>query len=802
MKFFNLFLVSGLAFSIAACDTKRNPYFSDDNAQFYVGSIKDDKVEEKTDEAGAIYGAKITFVACLKTLAGGGIPPRVKFEVQAGNDSIVSKTNKDGCIEWTEDHSFEPNQYERNLKLIRTFVSRNDYVGKVQHIIYWNNKSNKITTDIDTKTPPRGVEDPIEQTFTMGDAHITKQNADTLTTSQDGQQGVSQKNSTRLVLSGISLTRVKMNQETPFKVDRNLTLHAQHTYQVSATPKFYVKTFNNANEEVNLPGGKYKLTLVFMDDPGIDLEKLSQELNVHKTASSFNNAQSSEGKKLKLATELMLSKKELNPDQQLSDADKKKILTTVLLRHVHSTVQFIADKTAENDIEKYIDLQLKKLASLDVRTVLAVTVENISTGQKQKLKGHGVGYINSLLDAGAVTLFQSPIEADQLYNAYTVQRIQMDNLRPLDMYLQASTLQLKERALAPLDMKDLTKVEIRQAQFVGGYPFNAEFEAFLANKMDQPRKATFLRALCVKMLSVDQLKSIDTPSNAFRSNDRKGLIEKCMFKQLTNFKYYNVDVFDFVESVDDAKVSKVGKSVTETISVSRGFSLSESSSQSSSSSHDDWALFFGNLLIDGAIGTVSATNPIVGKALEIGVKAVKSLIPVSLGGEWYWASSAERSKSQTASISRGSAENLSINIDTYKITAETKRCAVITYEPWLIKYFAEQEKVQVRKGFIACAAKTIRPTYTEKYYMVTQECSEKNGTTDCASDEENKLRIMMRGEPVYQQFNEMMVNTKLNILLDPIQPDALEKQRTEWKSLMDAALMSQVFPGAFIPVMN
>ena len=813
MKFFNLFLVSGLALTIVACDTKRNPYFSDDNAQFYVGSIKDDKVEEKADDAGAIYGARITFVACLKTLAGGGIPPRVRFEVQAGQDSIVSTTNKDGCIEWTEEHEFEPNQYERNLRLIRTFVSKNDYSGKVQHTIYWNNKSNKITSDIDTKTPPRGVEDPIEQSFTMGEAHLTKQNTagavqgeDPMTSTPDGQ---AQKSSTRLVLSSINLTRVKMSQETPFKISRHLDLLAQHTYQVGAAPKFYVKTFKNANEEVNLPGGKYKITLVFMDDPGIDLEKLSSELNQYKTAGSLSQAISKESEKLKKATEVMISNKEISVDKSLTDSDKKKILTTAMLEHVHSTAQFIADKTAEHEIKKYIDLQLKKLASLDVRSVLAVTVENVSTGQKQKLKGHGLGYINNLIDAGEVTLFQSPIEADQLYNAYTIERIQRENRSPLDLYLNNSRLALKERALVPMDLNNLSETDLQQNLFPTSYPFNKELEGFLSNTLDKNRKTMFMRALCVKMFSTEQTKVLDVTKNIPFGQNRQSWIDNCLFNQRIQMKYFDVQFFDFVESVDNSKVVKSGKSVSEKIEISRGFELNHSETQSGSVDH--WSAILANYATDKVLGLAAGLSPVPGTAAALNY--AKNYFPVVLGNDWYWAHTMQKSKSQQVGISRSSSESLSVNIDTYKINVETRRCAKVTYEPWVEKRFESALNIKLRQGFIACSTKPAVRQYTERFYMVTQQCSEANGTTDCASGEENGLRIMLRGEHIYRQFNQIMVDSNLRILLDPMGPeilkkkpdvwngDVLEKQRNDWiRDLTgETAKIKQVFPGTLIP---
>ena len=827
MKFFNLLVLSALSTTLLiSCDTKRSPYVGDEDAQFFIGSVdgktetKHRNSEKKPDQT------QITFTACLKTLAGGGIPNGLSFDIQTGSEKQSSKTNQDGCITWIEIHRFNPAVYERNLRLTRTIQSRNDYAGKRSLTIYWNPRTNALANNLQNDLVPVRTEDPVENTFRMSDATLTKQSkageissTDGTVSSSDGTgipgQDVEVEGTnpnelqTRLVLSSIELTHVKLNQEAPFKVDKNLTLYSQHTYQVSAAPKYYVNTIDNPDEEVNPPGGKYKITLVFMDDPRIDLEKLSSEIAQHASVESLNKSTSIEGRQLKLAAQVLISNKELAVNGVLTAATKKQLLNKALISHVHATAQFIADKKAEQDIEKYVDIHLKKLASLDVRSVLAVTVENISTDQTQKLKGHGIGYVNNLLEPGSVTLLQSPIEADSLYNEYVTTENDKEKIKPLDLFVQASNAQLKERALAPLDKNTIPRAQLNNPMlFKTDYPFNQEFETFLNNGQTPQTRALFVRALCYKLFMLEELKPLDAKKGWFENETRNSWVQRCQMEQSFRMKYYNVQVVDFVESVDDAKVTKVGQSVKEDIKISRSFEKSDSTSQSqghkseTSIAHQDWKMMLGNFLVDGVLAAVTVANPLAGAALTTGLNFAKEHFPISSGGSFYYSTAVESSQSTSEGISREISQAISINIDTFKINVETRRCALITYEPWVEKVMNDIHHLKLRKGFIACAAKTAKPTYYEKYYMVTQDCSEKNGTTDCTSGEENQLRMVLRGETKYKQFNEMVKNTKLSIFLDPVDSELLEQQRMKWAKMMDSIMTSQVFPGAIVPVMK
>ncbi len=831
MKFFNLillFLISTIFLS--ACDTKRNPYFGDDDAQFYLGSIElKSTVNAHFNSDGEVDRKEINLIACLKNLSGGALPPKLKFEILAGNQSLSRITDKNGCLEWKESHGFDPKSDYKNLKLVRTFNSKSDYNGKRTQEIYWSPHTGSLVNNIDSKAQPQNTEDPLEIGFETGDITLTHQsvnrsNSDSATpnpnnsaTTGSGSDlaipaetnletsnspALVSQNQTRLVLTSVDLTHLKLNQGTPFSVDQNLTLYAKHTYQFSASPKFYVKSFDNLNSEQNPPAGKYKITLAFMDDPQFDLEKLALELNQNQTLEDLNKNSTSEGKRLHIATQMLASKKEISVNGKLSATDKKKILAKSILSHVHTTTQFVADKNAEQAIIKYLDIELKKLASLDIRSVLAVTIESVGIDQKQKLKAHGIGYVNNLLSPGSITLIKTSIEADLIYDQYRAAQEAHKKISPFNLFLQTSNEQLKDKSLVALDLKSIPQNQFPQTVYPIEYPFAKELEMYFKNSMNLYKKDLFHRAICNKIFVNETTKSMEKSNQKFPDEQRLLWAFRCHSGHGFRAPYYDVSVLDFVESTKEAQISKVGQTITEEFMFSKSFSNSTSTSSSTKKSFDssitlDSAISaFSNFLVDGLVGTVQAANPVVGSALGI----LKSAFPISFGGSWGHATSSSQSQDRNTSVSQGSSQKLSVHIDTFKMNLETRRCALISYRPWVVNYFKSEFNVALKKGFFVCSEKATKPQYYEKYYTVSQACSQNSATTDCASEDESRLRMMIRGENTYEMFKNTMMNENFEILITPLGSEALEQQKMQWTSMIDSALTTQVFPGALTPV--
>jgi predicted transposase YbfD/YdcC len=812
------------ALFLTSCDTKRTPYLGDDDEQFYVSSISKGTQNKNANSDGIVAVTKLSLTACLKTLANKPIPPGLAFDITAGTEVKHSVTDRDGCIFWTEEHSFDPNVSEMNLRLRRTVIAKNEYNGKKDIIIYWNPWTNSFGDNLKTNDVPENTQDPVENGFSLSEATQTIQSSNEK--SPTGGQGdlspsTSQSSNAQLFISSISFDRIKLNSEQPYKVDQNLTLSALHNFRVSADPKLIVGQIGNVDKVVSPPLGRYKLTLVFMSDPQIDFDKLTTQLNQTKKLTDLAQLKSPEGKKLKAAASYLISQNIISDISALTRAEKKQILVHTLLPNVHSTVQFIGNRTLESKgIRQLVNIYLHKFAQLDVRSILSVTIENISEGQKQRIKGHSIGYIRNLLDPGTVELEKSSIEADQIYSEFSALENRNSRVLPLDLFLQNSLAEKKEKSLSFLDKQPLSYELMQQSQFENSYPFLEQLEAFLQNKLDGPQSALFNRALCTKLFVHKEIQNLAKTLKL--TEDEK---QKWAFKCQDNFEsFLDVKVLDFVTDSQKAKVTKIGKSIDEKITITRSFEKLSSEGTAygekseSSLKHTSLLLDGGNFMLDGSdvplispgaklsvnqlsqfftpgiITLVQDIFPLAGTAIHL----LREHFPISSGSSWYYSSTSERSDKSLGKISRVSSRNLNVNIDTFKINVDTLRCAVINYQPWVVKYLSDQYNVKLRTGYIACALKPQNETYQEKYYTVTQDCSEKDGKTDCASDDENQLRMMLRGEMIYDQFNNFVNKTDLDIVLNPADSDALDQNKIGWKGLMDALSMAQLFPGVFL----
>jgi hypothetical protein len=818
MKFFNLLArksfylvaISTLSLSLISCNTKRNPDFGDDDAQFYVLNITGDAQPEHVTSDLEVNQVRIKLVACLKNLAGGQIPPNLSFEIHAGAEIQTQRTSKDGCLLWEELHSgVDRRQHAMTLVLARSIVSKNDYTGKRSFSIYWNVKANTVRSNVTGRTEDARSEHPIQESFTMKDIYATKESllgdntiqSDLLPPGEDQSHGqnvnVGLNRSvleTKLQIPSIGLEHIKLSQEA-YGVDQNLTLYAQHKYKVAIDPQYLVNNFENPQDLVTPTSGRYKITLVFMDDPDVDIEKLTTELQYHQNIESIKNSNSPESELLKLAADDLVVTHALRLNDILSVDSKQKILTKSLIGRVNAVAQFVVDKTPQK-IEKFIDLKLKKLASLDVMSVVVVTIENVSTDQTHPYKGNGIGYVKNMLDPGDVELSPTPIAADTIYNEYISQIAANEKIKPFERFLQNEQLAKKAQAIAPLDLSDLTSDQVDQfarsnemsdpfpaSIFKRGspYPFKQELEAFLMSNKDAAHRGFFLRAVCDKVFVNPDLAMVEKergPIQKFLFGDRKtafddrenlalGCQRSVMGHSADDFLSF--EVRDFVVSAEDAVVTKRLRSQSEDIKVSKSFENSITDSQK--------------------YGAETGAS--------LGGEFSKFL--VSINGKLYYAAAREQGRTKQTSLSQETSDKLSVNIDTYNINIETKRCLIVKFKPGVTKMFADKLNMNLREGYYACMDKTIKPNYIEKYYMITHDCTDSNGTTDCSSDDETSMRAILRGEATYKAFANLITNTDMSLFFDPIAPETLAAQKMQWPDMSGSLTTSQIAPGVLIP---
>jgi hypothetical protein len=217
------------------------------------------------------------------------------------------------------------------------------------------------------------------------------------------------------------------------------------------------------------------------------------------------------------------------------------------------------------------------------------------------------------------------------------------------------------------------------------------------------------------------------------------------------------------------------------------------------------------LTLDGLLGylfpgvpATSTTPAVAGPAENIvsaqrfmGVSPVSGSVRVNLGARAFSTRSYEKRSTWREVFERNSTEGLQllVNVDTFQITAPTRRCLLVSYNESLRKNFLSSKKIRLPESLIACSNTIQNRVYMEKYYTVTEACSESNGTTDCSADEQTRLRTMIRGESQYKAFVDMVQNKKLEVVFTPISSEKLMQSRMEWSALTDSIKTSQYFPG-------
>lgn len=818
------FLILG---TLVSCDTKRNPYFQGDTpiegqsvdemeSQFAIINARVDVQSlelQKPSPTRAPEKRKLFLTACLNNIAGAPIPQGLLFEIVAGNERKTARTGLDSCIRWQEVHGVSPIASEVNLRLKRTVVSKNQYAGRRTVLLYWNLQNNQFQNNIFNNFVPEVVEDPIQDSFEISDATSTVQQRNrvqpsiTTTPESEPENFVQPSSRTgRLVLTQIALERIKLDQERPFKVDQNLTLYAQHTYQVSANPRYFVYSLDNPEREVNLPGGQYKVTLVFLDDPQVDILKLIREINQLKSIESVNQPQTPESRRIKIAGELLMSEKTMTPNETLKLSKKRQLLNKILLGLVNTTVQFTAEHTPEQDIQEFINIQIRELHRLDVRSLIAVTIENV-TAPSVNFKGHGVGYIRGLLNPGFMTpLMQTPIEADQLHELYQAELEKNSKLKPLDMFMKASVGQDGFANIVTMDESSLSADLFPQSLYKEGYPFASELENYLAGKLEKEiyRKSLFGRSLCQKVFLQESLKELDRPANGWLSRmfpqNRLAWAFRC---QSEIGRHLSIKVLDFVESVQDQKVYKVGRSFAETITVSQSFSRAISEASSIGRKYNAGATATANINLGiGLQEVLNFLSPAAGGMLQAATKAtgaapIEGSVRLTAGGSWFATYTNEKTSTWKESVERNATQQtvLNVNVDTFGIQLPTRRCLVVTLNKWILKVMLDDEKIRLPGNMIVCSNQIRKQDYQEKYYVVSQQCNENNGTTDCASDEETRLRTIIRGQELYESFAKTIEDKGTDVVLKPISSENLLRERMQWTTLMDAVKTSQFFPG-------
>jgi len=786
MKFFNLSLALVLSSALVACEAKRNPYFeNEEDAQFKVNGVSLVKAQNTGwDSSNKPNKKMLNLSACITDLMGAAVPPRLKFKIQLGKQVLNRTTNRDGCLEWGQEIGFNRRAPSKYYKMTITFIGQSELGGrynveiavdpKEADVLDLSKRNNKRLEGVELETyEPEGFAIPNITKNAMIPSEPEVLNGEVIPNSNViPNQGPA---SITMNIASAELRRLQLNQDEPYSINENLDLSVQYTYEFSTTPRYFIKSFDS-NETEEIPStGNYKVSLAIIEEPEFSVTKIWEELNRSPDLKTLANSASitTEALALKIAAKSMMSN---GNNQMLTNIIKRKLMAKALLPHVQQTATFTTKMTTQFGLTQEITMSLKKLALLETRALMAVTVQPLDSDIGANVKADGAGYIASIGNPGSVKIQPWPIEADLLHAERLQAESQKVKLKPLENFFYKSNNADGDKAFKPLDLTDIPRNAAPNA--IGkAYSIKDNLETYLAdgfkNKYD---KLKFEMSFCYKLFNSPQMQNLS-------ASRRHVLINSCT---QTPEVYLNIQQLEFVEKVLDTKAVREGHTINIPITISRGFSYGRQEGANWGSKFDASIALSGN--ISGGLKTPDLKG--LGDKASLGAGLGLNL---AAGNTWYYSYGVSVSQGVSSGVSTNMSINFNAELNQFRLNLETRRCTIVSFND-TIKKFLEKNKAEPNKGFVVCSNKTVPNSYLESYYIIAQDC--RSSIRDCTSGREGLLRMMVRGREFFAYFENVLKQTDLKMVLQKIPQDALRAQVRSWSTDIDSFLTSQIFPGA------
>lgn len=257
MKSFNFSLSALVALTsvgalLSACDGRR----SLEEATFRVESVELEKTDvQKQDDFGLPQSKKFTFKACITDALSRAKITISRFHVSDGRAQKESVTNAEGCLEWTEVHTFSSVQQQKSLKMERTFTSLETYKGSVTVEMTFNPWQEKLVDLRKSDDPDFTVQSQAgEQVEAVGfETNLAKDRGDG-----------------RDLFARAALTDVKLDfnghDVNSTIITPLLTLKPAQKFRLSLKPQFLYRNIKNEEATMDLKGGEFRLRLVIIGE--------------------------------------------------------------------------------------------------------------------------------------------------------------------------------------------------------------------------------------------------------------------------------------------------------------------------------------------------------------------------------------------------------------------------------------------------------------------------------------------------------------------------------------------------------
>lgn len=752
MKFFNLLILS---LALVGCASERSPYWGQELAEFRVSapSVEESRVLS-FDEFGIANKKNFMFQACLSDLSGNPLPPGLAFDIQFGSgDAITTTTNINSCVRWEREIGFSQTKPEKNYLIKTSFISKNKLKGTLTLDLLLNPLNSNVA-DMRNRTPEqmRDVVKTEQGANSVNIADITNNpSIESRIVQTDIKKSNVHSSATNLTefqvnVSGFTIEKRRLDITQPYSIDQDLNLYTHNDFRISASPTFLVKRFNNQIEKLTPDRGDFTITVAFLAEPDFEIKDLWKLIESARTLEDVKKARelSKSGVEFKVNLDRLTNVRPEVVRRGLSFNDKRILMARLLLPYIHQTVRTKATMTPDFGLNADVNIPLKQDSLFQKRAMIAVTVEPHFNDASIQVKTDGAGFVANMFAPSGVTHFLPlPIEADLIHRERELHKRQNRSLKPLERFKTMTAVDQNYIELAKGD------VELQKTT-----------EKFFETNPTRLTKKAYLETLCKKMFQHPSTNNKADYKLSTRIANCKNVAESVL----------NLQVLDFVEELPSPIAELIAPVVPQKLSISQSFSKTSSTS----------------------FGTSFST----GLELGLGFGLPESFSPVSGGFKASAGTSYAITRSRTGATSATLSSDFTLNIEPsqFKLDLITRRCVVIETRPEFIKSL-KTSGLQFPEGVYICSQAMKSQSVVEKYYFISQSCSS-TAIVDCSADQVSRFNIIVRGEPIYKKFQDMVTNSEIETTLIELPEDQVRKQIIKWAPELKANLTNQIYPGA------
>lgn len=734
MKFFNLLLLSTM---ILGCSSERSPYWGQELAEFKVNapSIQESRVLG-FDELGLPNKKNFMFQACLTDLSNSPLPPGLVFDVRFGSgDTVSTVVDNFSCIKWEREIGFSTLNPEKNYLIKTSIISKNKLKGTLTLDLLLNPLSSTVA-DMRNRTADQ-----------MRDVVIAETEKDKINISD-----ITSRNNDQLQNpDGLKRSNVHTTPEdvTDFQVSstgfsfKKTRLNLKQAFSVDLDLNLYTHT------DFKISASPQFLVKRFNSQ----IEKLSPDRGEFTITIAFIAEPDFDINEL---WEIVKSAKTLVDVKQAKSLSK-------------SGVEFKLNVDRLTNLRP--EVIRRGLTANDKRILMAKLLMPYT---HQTIKTRAKMHAN----LGLYTDVNIPLKQDSLFQKRSLIAVTIEpHFRDPKIQVKTDGAGYVESMYEPGDVSEFTPMPI-EADLIHREREKHKAQNNTMKPLDRFKTVTAVEKKFINLDSNQEIKKL--AESYFQNLDNRQIkrnlfIKICQALSVPNCRNktdsaLNFQILDFAEELKSSNAELMGSIITQSLTISQSFSKSSSVSKSINAGT--------NLGLNLGFNLPQEFSPFSGG------------LTASVGGSY----SMTQSTSGSTSASTSASFTLDIEPAEFRLNLVSKRCLIVETGANYKQNQNWRDRDVPTTAFV-CSDKLTENTVNEKYYFISQACS-KSRMVDCSSQQVSRFNIVVRGNKIYEQFQNIVKNNQFETVLVELPEDLVRNQVESWSPDLRVNLTNQIYPGA------